>query len=128
MKNSRVFSWLCMVSPYHKEQKWEAFLRFAYSEFGYEPRTLTKLHSCPTDSIALATLRSCMWPSQSMKKKYSHALRLLGRDSILVRLMRLRRKAASAWCSAPTLSAMLTMRSEERRVGKEGRSRWSPYH
>src|SRR3989338_9461197 len=25
-------------------------------------------------------------------------------------------------------SAELRMRSEERRVGKEGRSRWSPYH
>ena len=27
-----------------------------------------------------------------------------------------------------TLSAVLTGRSEERRVGKECRSRWSPYH
>src|SRR2546427_2556742 len=27
-----------------------------------------------------------------------------------------------------TFSASLRMRSEERRVGKEGRSRWSPYH
>src|SRR2546425_2770193 len=26
------------------------------------------------------------------------------------------------------LGALLTSRSEERRVGKEGRSRWSPYH
>ena len=26
------------------------------------------------------------------------------------------------------LAAMLVMRSEERRVGKECRSRWSPYH
>ena len=27
-----------------------------------------------------------------------------------------------------TFLAMLSMRSEERRVGKECRSRWSPYH
>src|SRR6476661_8324250 len=30
--------------------------------------------------------------------------------------------------SAPTRSPWPTMRSEERRVGKECRSRWSPYH
>src|SRR2546430_7199441 len=47
--------------------------------------------------------------------------------------------AASAWISTrwdwsccdmpPAMSSRLTMpRSEERRVGKECRSRWSPYH
>src|SRR5678815_841959 len=45
-----------------------------------------------------------------MKKKYSQAFRLLGRDSILVRLMRNRRNAANAWCKAPTLSEMLIIR------------------
>ena len=60
--------------------------------------------------MALVTRRSSMWPSQSMKKKYSHALRLLGRDSIFVMLMRFRRKAAKALCSAPTLSVILTIR------------------
>ena len=29
---------------------------------------------------------------------------------------------------APLLAALLDVRSEERRVGKECRSRWSPYH
>src|SRR4051794_29353126 len=29
---------------------------------------------------------------------------------------------------APTIAALVVMRSEERRVGKECRSRWSPYH
>src|SRR3989449_10392800 len=28
----------------------------------------------------------------------------------------------------PAMAAMTAMRSEERRVGKECRSRWSPYH
>ena len=55
-----------------------------YSVFGYEPSTLTKLHCCSSSAMALATLWSLTWPSQSMKKKYSHALRLLGRDSIFV--------------------------------------------
>src|SRR2546430_5848792 len=35
-------------------------------------------------AIALATFLSFMCPSQSTKKKYSQALRLLGRDSIFV--------------------------------------------
>src|SRR5256885_14782763 len=32
------------------------------------------------------------------------------------------------WSSGPPEVRMRTMRSEERRVGKECRSRWSPYH
>ena len=31
-------------------------------------------------------------------------------------------------CECPTLAACIQWRSEERRVGKECRSRWSPYH
>ena len=54
------------------------------SLLGYEPRTLTKLQTPARWATALATLGSDMWPSQSTKKKYSQALRLLGRDSILV--------------------------------------------
>ena len=46
-------------------------------------------------AIALATF-VVMWPSQSTKKKYSHALRLLGRDSILVMFSLYRRNGASA--------------------------------
>ena len=33
-----------------------------------------------------------------------------------------------AWLVFPLLGALLGIRSEERRVGKECRSRWSPYH
>ena len=39
--------------------------------------------------------------------------------------------ASENWVSEAVLEAMgspLTTRSEERRVGKECRSRWSPYH
>jgi branched-subunit amino acid aminotransferase/4-amino-4-deoxychorismate lyase len=79
-----------------RNQKPDALLRLSlsrgvcprgYSVFGYEPRTLTKLQCSFNSLTASATLRSCTWPSQSMKKKYSHAFRLLGRDSILVMLM-----------------------------------------
>src|SRR5262249_33913363 len=62
----------------------------SHSAFGYEPSTFTKLHCSASIVRAFATFRSSKWPSQSTKKKYSHALRLLGRDSILVMLMRKR--------------------------------------
>src|SRR5882672_1718442 len=45
-----------------------------------------------------------------MKKKYSQALRLLGRDSIFVMLILNLRNAAMASCSAPDLSATLIIR------------------
>ena len=35
---------------------------------------------------------------------------------------------AVAWCFLCNVGLMLPVRSEERRVGKECRSRWSPYH
>ena len=58
---------------------------------------------------ALVTLGSFACPSRSTKKKYSHALRLLGRDSIYVMLSLYRRKGASELCRAPGLSAMQNM-------------------
>src|ERR1700756_1710234 len=45
-----------------------------------------------------------------MKKKYSHALRLLGRDSIFVMLILYLRKAAMASYRVPALSATLIIR------------------
>src|SRR6267378_7017592 len=68
--------------PFNQAADKTALQQIFYSAFGYEPSTLTKLHCCSSSAMAVATLRSVMWPSQSMKKKYSHAFRLLGRDSI----------------------------------------------
>jgi len=36
--------------------------------------------------------------------------------------------ARNARCAAGSVAKSLSIRSEERRVGKECRSRWSPYH
>src|SRR5580692_4137963 len=80
------------------------------SVFGYEPSTFTKLQCLLRIFIAPATFLSCAWPSQSIKKKYSHALRLLGRDSIFVILILNLRNAAIASCNAPTLSETLTIK------------------
>src|SRR5271154_4080345 len=93
------------LQPHHFRQT-----NGAQSVFGYEPRIFTKLQCLPRILIAPATFLSCAWPSQSMKKKYSHALRLLGRDSIFVMLILNLRNAAMASCSAPTLSETLTIK------------------
>ena len=45
-----------------------------------------------------------------MKKKYSQTFRLLGRDSILVMLIRWTRNGARARCNAPTASMRLIIR------------------
>src|SRR5256886_5370377 len=37
-------------------------------------------------------------------------------------------QTTSVWSSTPTIAFSASRRSEERRVGKECRSRWSPYH
>ena len=47
---------------------------------------------------------------------------------VLVVLSLLRGFAASAAGIIPATKADFDVRSEERRVGKECRSRWSPYH
>src|SRR2546426_7939154 len=54
-------------------------------------------------------------------ERLRHALDQLVRDSVLEAL-RLRMHAV------PVVAQLLRQRSEERRVGKECRSRWSPYH
>src|SRR5450432_460342 len=95
MKKSLAFSCDRILQPYHLPKPFEKQkmtgaalkLRQPYSASGYEPRILTKLQCLANRWIAPATLRSCAWPSQSMKKKYSHAFRLLGRDSIFVILI-----------------------------------------
>ena len=51
---------------------------------GIRAQDLDEIADLVRSAMALATLGSVVWPSQSTKKKYSHALRLLGRDSILV--------------------------------------------
>src|SRR5665213_2930177 len=89
--------------------RYEFMGRPPQSQFGYDPRTLTKLQTSSRQAMALATLRSVMCPSQSTKKKYSQALRLLGRDSILVMFSLKRRNGDRARYKAPTSSAMLNI-------------------
>src|SRR3712207_4555145 len=55
---------------------------------------------------------------RELQKKYGHDREKLGQET-----MKLYREH-----NANPLASCLPLRSEERRVGKECRSRWSPYH
>ena len=46
----------------------------------------------------------------------------------LILLVQVQSRVFTAKCSEPQVGISNGMRSEERRVGKECRSRWSPYH
>ena len=60
------------------------------------------------------------------------AMDILGRDKIArfkhVGYSEIDRKAVQTYCANYDTENEVVMRSEERRVGKECRSRWSPYH
>src|SRR4051812_50168672 len=59
----------------------------------------------------------------SISSLQTHNVNRCGRSRHLARKLSLRRKRSS-----PNVFEMAATRSEERRVGKECRSRWSPYH
>src|SRR3989442_696450 len=56
-----------------------------------------------------------------LKKKYSDATRVEGAEGIIV-------KSSHQINDTEIIQGEVSERSEERRVGKECRSRWSPYH
>ena len=52
-------------------------------------------------------------------------------ENLVAKLVDANRKIAvleGLACRIPNMDLFISMRSEERRVGKECRSRWSPYH
>ena len=56
------------------------------------------------------------------------ALRLLGIEPIGIVILSLAELSGSLLAAASANAMTVSTRSEERRVGKECRSRWSPYH
>ena len=56
------------------------------------------------------------------------ALSLLNEDAVRRAMGEFFMRRALAWNATATAASVLDVRSEERRVGKECRSRWSPYH
>ena len=65
-------------------------------------------------AVSLATLNVRLGQIEETLKKIDKALNGNGHDGVITRVARLEER--------------LNGRSEERRVGKECRSRWSPYH
>src|SRR5256885_4524466 len=74
---------------------------------------------CSSDLLHLSEFWKRFWPNESSSRPGGCAAWLVTRRSRFVWNKRTR------W---NTSAGRLNTRSEERRVGEEGRSRWSPYH
>ena len=66
--------------------------------------------------------------SLSPVQKLAALLILLGEDAAGIILKTFDKNEREQVCAEMANLPMLNLRSEERRVGKECRSRWSPYH
>src|SRR4029453_8987888 len=85
----RIFVFLGFASPSGTRQA------------GYDPSTFTNKARRFSAVSALVMRGSSAWPARSMKKTYSQARPLSGRDSMVLRLMRCWAKQASTLNSAP---------------------------
>src|ERR1017187_644838 len=56
-------------------------------------------------------------------------LKVIGAQTLVTpKVLKLARWIGEYYCCAPEIALKAVLRSEERRVGKECTSRWSPYH
>src|SRR3712207_8180819 len=78
---------------------------------------------CSSDLFASGT-------ASGIRTRRYHALLLSGRRTATSRSIDrvVLVNGVEVWVTTPRGRLALTSRSEERRVGKECRSRWSPYH
>ena len=89
----------------------------------------------PADPVVI-NQRNCMYVPRVVGARVGQTLRLINSDTLLHNLHSISAKGNEFNETQPhsdmvfnyKLKAEETMRSEERRVGKECRSRWSPYH
>src|SRR2546430_3389379 len=93
------------------------FFFFFQAEDGIRDLTVTGVQTCALP-ISTASARASLSP---MRQRSSRRIRLLARSLSLVFKQT---PAVIRHCGSRTKYR----RSEERRVGKECRSRWSPYH
>ena len=75
-----------------------------------------------------ATVRESRWPEEDADAADWQPLLALGKEPAGFDPDLLRAKARHLADTNPYARNILHLRSEERRVGKECRSRWSPYH
>src|SRR2546430_10234564 len=91
---------------------------FFQAEDGIRDLTVTGVQTCALP----------IYPQRRHARRLRRPCRPERRDPALPCGERRDRRAARPAARAPRASARVLRRSEERRVGKECRSRWSPYH
>src|SRR3712207_8624546 len=74
--------------------------------------------------IGVTGVQTCALPISQQRRKLVHSFPLSPLPPPVVRLS----SARASRAKEKALHAPFRSRSEERRVGKECRSRWSPYH
>src|SRR3712207_7699413 len=95
-------------------------LFFFQAEDGIRDIGVTGVQTCALPIFPLTLIRSLCVPGLSVRRvRPRRFLRPLRRSSASTRQERF---------TVATTATPLRLRSEERRVGKECRSRWSPYH
>src|SRR3712207_7257334 len=78
--------------------------------------------------IGVTGVQTCALPISEDKPRSVAVDQLLGQPAGEVRLLGVRVRRVDLLLVRDVLLDGLVVRSEERRVGKECRSRWSPYH
>src|SRR2546430_10759265 len=98
---------------------WSCFF-FFQAEDGIRDLTVTGVQTCDLP-ISAATVRGRLWPVVR-RVRWDRVRRLSDK------LRSFREQTPALPYRRPSLASFCTPRSEERRVGNECRSRWSPYH
>src|SRR2546430_11759534 len=94
------------------------FFFFFQAEDGIRDLTVSGVQTCALPILRVSVLSAAL----SSARDFAPVRILSGACTLSLALA-----SFSAACGGATFTS-LTTRSEERRVGKEGRSRWSPYH
>src|SRR2546429_3404021 len=112
---------LCVVVVVRRIAPAQCWFFFFQAEDGIRDVAVTGVQTC-----ALPILRrspTCAWPKMEEKMRAG-----IGQAQVGERRMLLNEAETQATALVAYLEAGGGIRSEERRVGKECRSRWSPYH
>src|SRR2546430_7610297 len=105
------------------ESRWRCGLFFFQAEDGIRDLTVTGVQTCALPIFDIANQgRPVIVSFPPDRYAGGHLVVITGGNSSIVKL------ADSSLWNRQSLSRAQFLRSEERRVGKECRSRWSPYH
>ena len=111
---------ITLANPYWTE------MRNRYGEWGAEMGIDVEVLAAPTEG----DLKSQLDTLETMVAKGYDAIVVTPMDpfNLIPGVLKANEKGVPILCSGPAIDAQTVLRSEERRVGKECRSRWSPYH